>query len=76
MPFLVSLALMVVSFLITSLTTKQQKQKPAALSEFQFPTAEEGTPMGEAFGDVWVPGWQVVWYGNLRTKKIKSQGKK
>jgi hypothetical protein len=71
-----ALIMLVASYAITSLTMKQQKVKPASLEEFDFPQADEGTPQSVVFGDVWTGGWMVLWYGNLRTIKIKSGGKK
>jgi hypothetical protein len=72
-----ALVLMVASYVITSLTVKPQSgQKPAALEDFDFPQAEEGTPHPVIFGDVWLSGPMVLWYGNMRTKKIKSKGGK
>lgn len=75
MPFWIVIALFVSSFVLSALLVKGQRQKPAALEEFQFPQAEEGTPQSVVFGEVWTPGWQVLWYGNLRTMKIKSKKK-
>ena len=75
MPFLVTLALFIASYILSALLVKGQVQKPAALEEFEFPQADEGTPQAVIFGEVWTPGWQVLWYGNLRTKKIKSKKK-
>lgn len=71
-----ALILMVASYAIQSLTMKRQSQKPALLEEFTFPQADEGTPHAVFFGDNWTAGYQVLWYGNMRTKKIKSGGKK
>lgn len=71
-----ALVLMVASYVIQSLTMKVQNQKPAALEDFDFPQAEEGTPEAVVFGDCWLSGPMVLWYGNMRTKKIKSKGKK
>lgn len=76
MNFLITLAILIVAAILTSLLVKTPNQKPASLEEFEFPQADEGTPQAVIFGDVWTPGWQVLWYGNLRTKKIKSKGKK
>lgn len=67
---------MVASFLISSLLVKHQKVKPAALSEFEFPQVEEGTPQSVPFGQVQNKGWMVLWWGELATKKIKSSGGK
>lgn len=71
-----ALIFMVASYAIQSLTMKQQTQKPASLEEFDFPQVDEGTPHAVVFGDGWTAGWQVLWYGNFRTIKIKSGGKK
>lgn len=75
-PFLVSFALFLAHYAISSLTTPRQKVKPAALEEFNVPQVEEGTEQAVFFGDCWTEGWQVVWFGNLRTIKIKKGGKK
>lgn len=76
MPWFVVVALLVVSFVLTSLMVKKQNQKPASLEEFDFPQADEGTPESVIFGDVWQKGPFVPWYGQLTTKKIKQEGKK
>lgn len=75
-PFLVSFALMIASFALTALLTPRQKIQPASIEEFDFPQVEEGTEQAVFFGDCWTAGWQVVWFGNMRTKKIRSKGKK
>jgi len=66
---------MVASTAIQALLVKPQKVKPAALEDFDFPQAQEGTPQAVYFGDCWTDGWMVLWYGNMRTTKIKK-GKK
>lgn len=71
---LVGLALMVVSYLI--MPSNVQQQKPAALEEFEFPQSDEGTPQSRLFGQAWRPDWFVLWFGQYKTKKIKSEGKK
>ena len=71
-----ALVLMVASYAIQSLTMKRQNQKPAALEDFDFPQADEGTPHAVFFGDNWTTGYQTLWHGNMRTIKIKSSGKK
>lgn len=65
----------VLSVAIQAILIKPQTQKPAALEDFDFPQAEEGTPQAVFFGDCWTQGWMVLWYGNYRTTKIKA-GKK
>lgn len=71
-----ALVLMVASYAIQSLTMKRQNAKPTAIEEIDFPQSEEGTPHAVFFGDNWTKGYQVLWYGNMRTIKIKSGGKK
>lgn len=65
----------VASYVLQALLVKPQQIKPAALEDFDFPQAEEGTPQAVFFGDCWTDGWMVLWYGNYRTRKIKK-GKK
>ena len=77
MQFLIALALMAVSYIISAALIKPpEPQKPAALEDFKFPQADEGTPEAVIFGDVWLDGWMVLWYGNLRNSAIKSSGGK
>lgn len=77
-----AIALLVVSYAITALTSKNTKPKnavPARISEFQFPTFDEGTPQPVVFGECWTEDWFVLYYGNLKTEAIrakKSGGKK
>lgn len=76
MQLIVALVLLVATYVITSLTMKTQNQAPAALSEWDFPQFEEGTEQPVVFGDVWLKGPFILWYGNYRTIKIKSKSKK
>ncbi len=71
-----ALVLLVASYAITMLTMKTQNQTAATLEDFDFPQFDEGTPHAVVFGDVWLDGWQVLWFGNYRTTKIQSKGKK
>lgn len=70
-----ALVFLVVSAVLTTILVKPQAIKPAALEDFDFPQAEEGTPQAVFFGDCWTDGWMVLWYGNYRTRKI-TKGKK
>jgi hypothetical protein len=74
----VNLLLLVVSNLIlAALAPKPPKPKPASLSDFDVPVAEEGRPIPVVFGTVTITGANVLWYGDLRSKAIKSKsGKK
>ncbi len=78
MPIIAWLAigLLVVSYAVQALTMKHPKQRIATLDDFDIPQVEEGTPQAVVFGDVWLEGWQVLWYGNYRTTKIKAKGGK
>lgn len=74
--FAIAFAMLVVSYVITSMLMKRPKIKPAALEDWDFPQSEDGTPQTVFFGDCWATGPMVVWYGNYRTIKIKSKGGK
>lgn len=78
MPFIAWLAigLLVVSYAVQALTMKRPKPKTTTLDDFDVPQIEEGTPQAVVFGDVWLEGWQVLWYGNYRTTKISAKGGK
>ena len=66
---------MVIAAVISiALAPKPQKPKAATLEDFDVPTAEEGRPVPVIFGTVRVTGPNVLWYGDLSTKKIKQSG--
>lgn len=72
--FVISL---IVSYAVSvALAPKPETPKAAALADFELPTAEEGRPIPVVFGTVMISGPNVVWYGHLKTKKIKSGGGK
>jgi len=73
----VQLALIVVSAVLASaLAPKAPQPKSATLSDVDAPTAEEGRPIPVVFGTVWITGPNVIWYGDLRTTPILSEGSK
>lgn len=77
MPLLaIAFIMLVVAYVIQSFLVKTPKVKPAAIGDWEFPQSDEGTPQTVVFGDAWLTGPMVMWYGNYRTKKIKSRGKK
>jgi len=41
-----------------------------------FPQTEDGKEQYVIFGDVWLPDWIVLAYGNQRTTAIKTKGGK
>lgn len=55
-----------------ALSPKPPKPRAAALEDFDVPVAEEDRPIPVLFGTWRITGANVVWYGNLRTKKIKQ----
>ena len=69
------LVAIIAAFLVSSSVTAPQK-KQVSLEDFDFPQVSEGTPHAVVFGDAWLEGWQVLHYGNFRTTKVKSRGKK
>lgn len=71
------LVVMIASLVLSiALAPKPPTPKPAAMTDFDFPQVDEGTPQSVVFGDVWTGGWMVLSYGNLRNQPIKSGGKK
>jgi uncharacterized membrane protein len=75
--FWVQLVIMIVSALISyALAPKPPQPKPASLTDFDAPTAEEGRPIPVVFGTVWIKGPNVLWYGDLRSVPIRKKGGK
>lgn len=69
-------AIVIAALVATALAPRPPAPKPSTLADFDLPTAEEGRPIPVVFGTVTVTGANVIWYGNLRTKAIKSKGGK
>lgn len=77
MNFLFAIGLLLASFAIQAMITpKTHPPKRSSLSDFDFPQVDETTPQCVVFGDVWIPDWEVLWYGNMRSSAIKSTGSK
>lgn len=80
MPLIWTIGILVASAVLSGLATLLQKKpappKPAALGDFSIPQIDENTPQMVVFGDVWTSGWQVLWYGNLKSTPIKASGGK
>ncbi|QXV73588.1 putative tail assembly protein [Rhizobium phage RHph_X2_30] len=78
MDFLWAIGLLLASYAIQMLIPKAKgpSQKPASLSDFDFPQFEEGTPQPVIFGDVWTDDMFVLWYGNMRTSAVKTKSSK
>lgn len=67
-------AVIVAVVLSLALAPKQPQPKSAAIDDFDFPTAEEGRPVPVIFGENDIRGANILWYGNLKVKKIKKGG--
>lgn len=75
--FVIQIAIMIVSSLISAaLAPKPKPPKPASITDFELPTAEEGREIPVVFGEVWITGPNVLWYGDLTSKPIKKKAKK
>lgn len=70
-------AVWVASLIVTTLLApKPPKPRPAALADFEVPTADASRPIPVIFGTVWCNDPNVVNYGDLRVVPIKKGGKK
>ena len=75
--FVIQIAIMIVSAVISAaLAPKPKPPKPASITDFDLPTAEEGREIPVVFGDVWITGPNVLWFGGLRSAPIKKKPKK
>ncbi|SEI99889.1 hypothetical protein SAMN04244572_02395 [Azotobacter beijerinckii] len=76
-PITIQMVVMVSSLALGYLMRpKAQKPKPAALSDFDLPVPDEGTPQAVFFGDCWTGDWQVLSFGRFRTRKVKTSSGK
>jgi len=71
---IIELVLMVASTVLTALLAKSPAGKASALGDFTAPTAEEGRVIPVIHGTVEIKGSNVVWYGDLRTSRIRQGG--
>lgn len=76
MQFLIYLAVMVLTMIISDLTRPVPKapNRPG-LDEFQFPTADPSRKIPMIWGKPLISGPNVTWYGDLRTTKITKKVK-
>ena len=76
--FVIQIAIMIVASVISAaLAPKPKPPKAASITDFDLPTAEEGREIPVVFGEVWITGPNVLWYGDLRSAPIKTKsGKK
>ena len=78
MPWAQLIVWIVTALVQYALTPKPPKPQAAELKDFDAPTAEEGRAIPWCFGEGWLTGYNVLWYGDLATIAIKksSGGKK
>jgi len=77
MNFLIQIVIMIVSaYISAALAPKPPPPKPASLSDFEVPSAEEGRPIGVVFGNYLIKAPTLAWYGDLSTEKIKTKTSK
>lgn len=67
----VFLAATVISYVLIKPNMKQPGVKASGLDDFNITRASEGSPFPIVFGKVKIAG-NILWYGNLLTKKQKS----
>jgi hypothetical protein len=72
----VIIVMLVAALVCTAMAPKPPEPKPAALTDLDIPTAEEGRAIPVVFGTVIVRGANVVWYGDLEAIPIKKKGGK
>lgn len=69
-----ALAMLVVSIIINAaLQPKPTEPKAATFEDFDMPQVDEGTSQIVYFGECWTGDWQVLAYGNFRTKKVTAK---
>lgn len=71
------LAVVVVSAIVAySVSPKAPEPAPPTLKDLNVPTAEQGKPIPVVFGTYVVQSPNVVWYGDLDYKAVRSEGGK
>lgn len=76
-PITQAIVMIVISTIISAaLAPRVRPPRPAAFTEFDFPQADEGTPIAVTFGDCWTADWTVIGVGNYRNEAINASGGK
>ena len=75
-PITAIVVLVVATAISYALTPKPPAPPPPSLEDFSVPTAEEGRPVPVVFGEVWITGPNVIWYGDLSITPIRKKGGK
>lgn len=78
MAFFVYLLVYAAAFLLAELFAPKpeiENARPAGLGDFNFPTATEGRAVPLLWGTIEISAPNVVWYGDLRTDRIREKVK-
>jgi len=76
MPFFVYLLVYAAAFVLAELFKPKpdlEDARPAGLGDFNFPTATEGRAVPLLWGTVDITAPNVIWYGDLRTDRIREK---
>lgn len=71
---LIIAAVMVI--LAIALAPKTPEQKPQSMDDIDVPTAEEGGAIPKVYGTYVVKSPNIVWYGDLGYRAIRTKGGK
>ena len=77
MPFLIQIVIAIVMMIISALLMPKPKRSDPTvqtLTDNDFPLANESDEIPVVFGEVVLAAPNVVWWGDVRTREIKSQG--
>jgi len=77
MAFQVILVQIAVSLILTAIVSRLMKPKGVkaqGLDSFTFPTVEQDRAIPVVFGDVFLEGPNVTWFGDYKSDKIKEDG--
>lgn len=71
------LIIMVIAIILQiALAPRPVQPKAPTIDDLELPQCDEGTPQVVVFGDVWLEGWTVLWFGDFSLDPIKSSGGK
>jgi hypothetical protein len=65
----------VLAYALTPKPKLPANAQPATIEDFNIPTAEDGREIPVLFGTREVSGPNVVWYGDMRTTRIREKVK-
>lgn len=75
--WVVYLIIFAVSYAVSvAMAPSPAEPKRPSLTDLDIPTAEPGRPIPVVFGTVTVKSPNVVWYGDLATMPVKTNGGK